>query len=167
MGDLPNESFLKKYADEGAYTDCFYANVPGTVSQTEFVETFYTAWLFRLERYILCVTVLAYSSDRQARKLARSEISRFSAWTVEKQDSSQLLLYDRSRRTRSWLMSKTLTINGQAYTRLYFGSAIIPVINKKNGKPTLGPFFNALLGFHLMYSRALLRTCIAKIPSRQ
>jgi hypothetical protein len=44
----------------------------------------------------------------------------------------------------------------QLSTRLYFGSAVIPVIHKKSGRPTLGFTFRSLLGFHKIYSRVLL-----------
>ena len=41
-------------------------------------------------------------------------------------------------------------------TRLYFGSAVVPVANKSTGKGKMGFAFKALLGFHKLYSRALL-----------
>jgi hypothetical protein len=51
-------------------------------------------------------------------------------------------------------------------TRLYFGSAIVPVIDKSTGQPTLGSPFKLLLGFHRRYSRVLLssaRTRLAEL----
>ena len=75
-------------------------------------------------------------------------------------------------RTRSWLMvSRVPTThevnetqratgaqdaNGSSGTRLYFGSAVVPVMNKSTGKSGMGIVFKALLGFHKLYSRLLL-----------
>jgi hypothetical protein len=42
-------------------------------------------------------------------------------------------------------------------TSLYFGSAVVPVRSPKTGRTRLGPVFSALLGFHKLYSRVLLR----------
>ncbi len=42
-------------------------------------------------------------------------------------------------------------------TRLYFGSAVVPKRDSKTGEPRLGTGFRALLGFHQLYSVALLR----------
>jgi hypothetical protein len=48
-------------------------------------------------------------------------------------------------------------------TRLYFGSAVVPVVDAKSGQPTLGFAFRALLGFHKLYSRVLLRAARARL----
>lgn len=52
------------------YTDCYFVDVPRAVSQAEFVETFYTTRLFKLERFILSTLVLKPSTDLQARQKA-------------------------------------------------------------------------------------------------
>lgn len=41
-------------------------------------------------------------------------------------------------------------------TRLYFGSAVVPVRDRNTGQATLGRTYSALLGFHTLYSRILL-----------
>ena len=58
-------------------------------------------------------------------------------------------------RTRSWLMAVPQG-DGGPVTRLYFGSAVVPVRDRKSGRMRLGLTFTALLGFHKLYSRALL-----------
>ena len=43
-----------------------------------------------------------------------------------------------------------------AQTRLYFGSAVVPVKNTKTGRSSLGLGSHALLWFHKIYSVVLL-----------
>jgi hypothetical protein len=146
---------------DGAYTDCYATDVPGAVSHARYVAAFYTTALFKLERLILKWVVSRPSTDAQAEQLAAGTIDRFAAWHVEARAEHQLLLCDFLGRTRSWLMvvpSET----GDA-TRLYFGSAVVPVQNARTGKPTLGPVYRALLGFHKIYSQALLRAAKARL----
>ena len=59
-------------------------------------------------------------------------------------------------RTRSWLMVAGAQSGGLDETRLYFGSAVVPVVSAISGTRTLGVGFRLLLGFHKLYSRALL-----------
>jgi hypothetical protein len=60
-------------------------------------------------------------------------------------------------RTRSWLMVVAAAdSHGHEGTYLYFGSAVVPVLSARSGKRTLGLVFRLLLGFHKLYSRALL-----------
>jgi hypothetical protein len=154
---LPAGALLGRYRDIGAYTDCYGVTVPGDVAHARFVEAFYTTWLFKLERAVL-VLVGKPSTDAQARALAHGEAEAFAAWRVEARAPAQLLLCDYRRRTRSWLMREAVE-NG---TRLYFGSAVVPVVDK-DGRRSLGFAFRALLGFHRIYSRALLRAAIARL----
>src|SRR4051812_28810807 len=93
----------------------------------EFVEAFYTTAVFKLERLLLRVFAARPSTDGQAGKLARGELSSFAAWSVEGRAPDQLLLSDFSGRTRSWLMVSASDEPGLACTRLYFGSAVVPV----------------------------------------
>jgi hypothetical protein len=46
---------------------------------------------------------------------------------------------------------------------LYFGSAVVPVKNRKTSKVELGLIFRALLGFHKIYSVVLLRAARARV----
>ena len=50
---VPADSFLGAYAAKGAFTDCYAASVPGSVSLSEFVLAFYTTPLFKVERWLL------------------------------------------------------------------------------------------------------------------
>ena len=155
--DLPDGALLGRYAINGGYTDCYATNVSAAVSQAQYVSAFYTTPLFKLERVILKVALSMPSTDAQARQLADDAINAFAAWRVEDRTENQLLLTDFRGRTRSWLMVAPTTVEGGAGTRLYFGSAVVPVKNAGNGKPAVGLGFRLLLGFHQLYSMALLR----------
>ncbi len=100
------------------------------------------------------------STDTEARQLAQGAIDYFAAWRIESRSDNQILMCDFRDRTRSWLMVCPLTSDGHTKTRLLFGSAVTPVRNPKTEKMALGFGFRALLGFHKIYSRALL--CSAK-----
>lgn len=150
--ELPNEALLYRYAEKGAYTDCFATDVAAGVSLAAFVEAFYTSAAFRCERFVLRWVVAKPSSDDDARRLARGESEKFAAWTVEARASDQLLVCDYLSRTRSWLMVEPMAGGG---TRLYFGSAVVPV-GIGSSRARLGFPFNALLPFHKLYARTLL-----------
>jgi hypothetical protein len=161
--DLPTDALLGKYRDGGAYTDCYAVDVNPPVSQAAYVEAFYTSPVFKLERQLLAWFVDRPSTDAEARALAAGQRSAFSAWTVEGQIAQQLLLCDFQNRTRSWLMSAPVDVNGSPGTRLYFGSAVVPVLDRRTGQATMGFVFRALLGFHKLYSRMLLRAAVARL----
>jgi hypothetical protein len=158
---LPSQSLLTRYANAGAYTDCFTTNIARTVSHVEFVEAFYTGRLFKVERFLLRVFISKPSTDLQARQLAAGELNEFAAWRVEARAVDQLLLRAIDGRTRSWLMVSAMPETGG--TRLYFGSAVVPAVNPSTGKPGMGFVFKALLGFHNFYSRALLNAAAARL----
>lgn len=153
---LPSGALLHRYLASGAYADCFVTEVTHPVSHAEFVEAFYTTAVFKLERFILRLVVSRPSTDAQAGQLARGELSSFAAWSVEGRAPDQLLLCDLSGRTRSWLMVAGTESPDLLGTRLYFGSAVIPVRSPRTGRASLGPVFSALLAFHKLYSRVLL-----------
>jgi hypothetical protein len=154
--DLPAGSLLSRYSGSGAYADCYVTEIAGTVSHAEFVEAFYTSAVFKLERLVLRLLVSRPSTDAQARQLAQGELSSFAAWSVEGRAPNQLLLCDFAGRTRSWLMVSAAGSGESANTRLFFGSAVVPVRSKTTGQRSLGFAFRALLGFHTLYSRVLL-----------
>lgn len=164
---LPDGALLHAYRANGAHTDCFAADVVGPVSHEEFVTAFYTTLVFKLERRILKWTVSRSSTDAQAKELASGAIDEFAVWHVEKRCLNQLLLSDFQARTRSWLMVAPLTMDNGPGTRLYFGSAVVPVKNHKTGKAELGLVFRALLGFHKIYSVVLLRAARAQLTARR
>lgn len=157
---LPDDALLQRYRDNGAYTDCYAIDVPGAVTQAQYIEAFYTTWVFKLERAILAAVVAKSSTDAQAAELARSERDDFAAWDVEAREADQLLMRDFQRRTCSWLMSRPIENGG---TRLYFGSAVVPKRDARSGKRSMGLIFAALLGFHKLYSRILLRAVVARL----
>jgi hypothetical protein len=162
--ELPAGSLLLAYRRGGAFADCYVAQVPGAVSHADFVEAFYTSPVFRLERAILRLAGWP-ASDADARELADGCREAFAAWTVEGRAERQLLLADMTGRTRSWLMTAPVDAGpaGAGGTRLYFGSAVVPRRRAPAGPLELGLAFRALLGFHKLYSRALLRAARARI----
>ena len=158
---LPDASLLNRYRlQQGAYTDCYSTDVARSVSHAEFVEAFYTTWVFKLERAILKLAVAKPSTDAQATLLAQGGLDAFSAWTVEDRGQDQLLLCDMHGRTRSWLM--TAPAESGKGTRLYFGSAVVPAKGSESGTD-IGSGFRLLLGFHKIYSRVLLRAAVNRL----
>lgn len=153
--DVPAESLLLRYAGSGGYADCYVAELPVAVSHAQFVEAFYTSTLFKFERFVLRLLVARPSTDVQVKQLASGELGSFAAWAVEARAPNQLLLCDVAGRTRSWLM---VAPGGGVTpsTKLFFGSAVVPARNKATGRTSMGFTFRALLGFHKLYSRALL-----------
>ena len=156
---LPPGALVGRYQGGGGYTDCFTATVPGRVTQAAYVEAFYTTPLFKLERLVLAVLVARPSTDAQARSLAAGETETFAAWTVEAREPDQVLLCDFLGSTRSWLMSAADPASET--TTFWFGSAIVP----RKGAARPGPGFRALVPFHRLYARALLRAAVRGLKS--
>lgn len=162
--DLPTNALLSVYARmEGCYTDCYSAELAMDIDLPDYIDAFYTTPLFKLERLILKLTVARPSTDDEALLLARARIDQFAAWRVEDRTGEQLLMCDMSGRTRSWLMVDTVVSSTRPTTRLYFGSAVVPVVSTRSGNKTLGYGFSALLGFHKLYSRALLSAAKSRL----
>ena len=164
---VPASTMLNTYSIKGAYTDCYRTEVPGRVPFPEFVFAFYTTSLFKLERSILKLTVAKPSTDIQARQLADGSLGQFAAWHVESRSENELLMRDFRGRTRSWLMVIPINITGAAQTRLYFGSAVVPVREPKTGRSSIGTTYQALLGFHKIYSILLLYSAKLSIQQRR
>jgi hypothetical protein len=155
---LPAHALTQAYARDGHYTDCYATTVIGAVSHAQYVEAFYTTWLFKLERWILSWAISRPSTDEQARELAAGTLERFSAWRVEARAENQLLMRDEfTGRTGSWLMAEPLSGGG---TRLYFGSV---VVSERDGR--MGRSFGLMLGFHKLYSRMLLRAARRRLEN--
>ena len=163
---VPANSLLQKYSIDGAYVDCYSTVILGRVYFPEFIFAFYTTSLFKLERVILKFTVSKPSTDDQARQLADGGIETFAAWSVENRNENEILMCDFLKRTRSWLMVVPINIVGGTRTHLYFGTAIVPMQISKTGKPSIGFGFQALLGFHKIYSRLLLYSAKSHISSQ-
>ena len=153
--EIPLISLLRQYKDGPGYADCYVIKVPGTVTQAAYIEAFYTSPLFKIERTLLQYLASKPATDADAKALAGGGATRFSAWRVEAQSSSELLLADFTGRTRSWLMAVPGPLgNDLPGTLLYFGSAVVPLSSQ--GAQSMGWLFHALLGFHRLYSRLLL-----------
>jgi hypothetical protein len=160
---LPPEALLARYVGAGAYTDCYATDLHGFVSHEEYVETFYTGTLFKIERLLLRLFLSKPSTDIQAKQLAAGEAANFAAWRVEDRTTNQLLMCDIGGRTRSWLMVSAASHGSTPTTRLYFGSAVVPTVSRAAGTQSMGFLFRALLGFHKIYSRALLGSARARL----
>jgi hypothetical protein len=156
-GALPAHALLARYAHDGGYADCYTTEVARPVTHAEYVEAFYTGAVFKLERWLLARFAARPSTDEQARRLAAGTLDAFSAWRVEARAADQLLMCDLTGRTRSWLMVEPVAMGRDAaHTRLYFGSAVVPLRDSRTGLRRMGWQFRALLAFHRMYSRVLL-----------
>jgi hypothetical protein len=164
---VPQQALLQNLARAGAYVDCYEADITRAVTHAEFVEAFYTTWLFRLERWILARFCAKPSSDADAALLADARADAFAAWTVEARAPDQVLLCDFTGRTRSWLMTVPTLAGDVAGTQLLFGSAVVPARGTDGDRAGLGLIFAALLGFHKLYSRALLAAARARLQRRR
>jgi hypothetical protein len=158
--ELPSTALLQRHRADGAFTDSYRIVVPGQVAFTDFVAAFYSTPLFRLERALLTLAG-APSNDAQARALGEGRAETFAVWRVEARAEGQLLLVERSGRTRSWLMVEP-EAGGQA-TVLRFGSALLPRPDPATGERRFGWLFTALLGLHDRYSRALLTAAARRV----
>jgi len=162
--ELPHGALLQSQQAAGAFTDCYCVELEAKVTQAAFVRAFYTTRLFRLERLVLAWLARKPSSDGQAGELAHGTRDDFAVWRVEQREPDQLLLVDQTGRTRSWLMTQAQeTRTAPAATRLYFGSALVPRVDRRTGRRSYGPLFAPLLGFHKLYSRALLRAAASSL----
>ena len=159
--ELPDNALLRKYLNGGSYADCYVTEIARPVSHAEYVEAFYTTAVFKLERLLLSWFVARPSTDAQARELASGERNSFAAWSIEAREANQVLLSDLHGRTRSWLMSAPASSNQT--TQLFFGSAVVPTIDRRSGEARMGSTFKALLGFHKLYSRVLLRAAVTRL----
>jgi len=164
---LPLNALLHRYAGSGAYADCYVAEITGTVSHAEFVEAFYTTAVFKLERLILRLLISRPSTDLEARQLAQGNRDSFAAWSVEGRTTDQLLLSDFMGRTKSWLMVVAAQSAEACATRLFFGSAVVPAPRAATGRTGPGFAFRALLGFHKLYSRLLLKSAVSRLCRRR
>lgn len=142
--------------------------MPGTVTQAEFVEAFYTSPLFKIERTLLKYLAGRSATDVDARQLAEGKVESFSAWRVDGRSISELLLADVTGRTRSWLRASPVGAADQgSRTRLYFGSAVVQRQRPGSEQRGMGWLFRALLGFHRLYSRLLLRAASRRVKHGQ
>ena len=143
--DIPPGRLIADYAERaGHFTDCYSCVVPGQVTLADYVAAFYTTPLFRAERFVLRVAARAPSTDAQARAVADGQSERFAIWTVETRRGNELMMAERSGRTKSWL------------------KVVVPV-RSKSGDLVLGPVFDSLKGAHTFYARALLAAAARRV----
>ncbi|MEP2717312.1 hypothetical protein [Pseudophaeobacter sp.] len=166
-GEIPNKGLLGKYAlKDGCYTDCFYIDVPRTIHFVDFASAFFNSPIFRLERRVLAIFLSRPSSNREVDELASGASDRLALWKVEERDDTQMLLSVGDGPIRTWLMSQ----NSEAHsgtTRLFFGSAVLPLAHSSSGKPKIGWAFRASVGLHKLYSRILLWSASRNLSNRQ
>jgi len=157
--EVPSDSLLVTYVGGSHperwrhYTDCFSVTVHRSMTLSQFVQSFYMSRLFKVERWLLAVAAGTRSTDEQARELAESARETFAVWIVGARTENQLLMCDRYGKTRSWFSVQSADGEG---TVLRFGSAVAGGSGPA-GSPRMGWRFRALLGFHRLYSRALLK----------
>lgn len=160
----PADSFLKTYKGGckperwGQYDDCFSVRVDRPVGLAEFVFAFYTTRVFRLERRILWLVIGAASTDAQARGVANGAEQLFAAWRVGARSETQLLMCDRYETTRSWFR----VLPSEGGTTLQFGSAVASA-PARGAEQSTGSGFRLLLGFHVLYSKVLLRAAAKRL----
>ena len=157
--ELPGDALLRKYRGRRLRGLLRHRRrSPGIARRVR--RGLLTTAVFRLERLILSWAVARPSTDLQAGSLPRraGRVCR-----VERRGGMprQLLTADLGGRTRSWLMS--VALEDGAATRLYFGSAVVPVVAPGSGEARMGAAFRALLGFHKVYSRVLLRAAATRL----
>jgi hypothetical protein len=162
----PENTMLARYSIVGSYTDCYVVEIPKCISIDKYIFAFYTTFLFKVERLILKWIVSKHSTDAQVSQLAEGKIENFAAWHVERRSDNEILMCDIAERTRSWLMVEPMGTADDPRTRLYFGSSIVPVRNPKTGEQSLGFVFQALLGFHKVYSLLLLYSAKRRIDNQ-
>jgi hypothetical protein len=155
---VPADALLARHCERvaGAYTDCFVTEIAGEVGLAGFVEAFYASPAFKLELFTVGLLFGKAWSDAMARQVALGEGEDFSAWRVEARTADELLMREIiSDRTKSWLRVEPAADGPEPRTRLYFGTAILPVGVKANGEPRMSVLF-ALVPFHRLYARVLL-----------
>ncbi|RZL37704.1 MAG: hypothetical protein EOP35_07855 [Rubrivivax sp.] len=157
---VPPNSLLGRLAQQrSAFADAYTLSLPRAVSLADFVEAFYTTRLFKVERALISLLGKP-SSDAMARAVARGEGSRIAVWTVEARTADELLMHEDSVATRSWFKVEPGAGGG---TLLWFGSAVVPRRHEPCGAARMGTVFRLLLGFHRLYSRALLAAAARKL----
>lgn len=156
--DLPANALLQRFVDSGDYTDCFRTRIDASVTFASYVEAFYTTKVFRAERFLLKWLVSRPSTDDEAKALANNEVEKFAAWKMLDRADDQLLMMDFRGNTCSWLMLEA----DSEESDLYFGSAVIRNRKTSSGR-RMGWAYRALLGFHRLYSRILLRAARSRL----
>jgi hypothetical protein len=150
--DVPAGTLLRAYADRAdCFTDCYAVDLDHPVEFGTYLCAFYATWVFAPEKALLRIALGRPARDFDVLPLALGEATRFAAWDVEARAKDEVLLVDVSGRTRSWFKVEGV--------RIYFGSAVVPAEPGED----LGWLFNGLLGFHKVYSQALIWAAARKL----
>lgn len=161
-GPLPEDSYLRDYGPKtGSYTDCFYLDVKRDVLLGDYIRAFFNTPIFRLERVILATFLGAGSSRQDVLDLASGAGTKLAAWQMEERSDDQILLAVTDGPVRTWLMVGQ-SPEGKG-TRLYFGSAVVPMATNDQGEPEIGDVYKRFMGFHKLYSRILLKSAARKL----
>jgi hypothetical protein len=152
--------------NQGSFVDCYYIDIPQEVTLDNYIKAFYTTSLFKIERTILSIATFKQAIDMHAVELSRGTSENYSVWTVESRVSNQIMLRDFTGKTRSWLMVQKSKVNEETFTRLYFGSVVMPKAVSKNGQAKFGLLFHVFGKFHQLYSRALLNAAYNQLLSK-
>ncbi|MGA2189189.1 MAG: hypothetical protein ABSH33_11680 [Steroidobacteraceae bacterium] len=162
---VPQDALLTTYAGGACagewrgHADCFSVTVDREVRLADFVFSFYTSPMFRMERLILRGLADAPSSDRDARAVANGFGGSFAIWRVGERTANELLMCDRYERTRSWF--RVIPMDG-GKTRLQFGSALAAAREERRGALRDG-WVRPLFALHVLYSRILLYAAIVRV----
>lgn len=159
---LPSDSLLIRYQESGDFTDCYLIKVSEKVDFQKYVYSFYTSWLFKLERFVLKWIVNKPSTDQEVLLLAKGNSENFAAWSVEDRAENQLLLCDYQGQTRSWL--RVVNLN-EGNTLVYFGSAVISKKDLDGKAIEFSRVFKFIGWFHHLYSKALITCAVKKLLS--
>jgi hypothetical protein len=158
--EVPIGTMLDQCRSANAYVDCYRIELNASARISDYIEAFYSSPVFKIERGILAMVAGKSASDQDAKALATDETRQFSIWKVESRNLSEILLS--TGRTRSWLMVGPSVEPGATGHTLLFGSAVFPGPNQSSG---MGLPFHALLGFHKLYSKALLASAASKLAT--
>lgn len=156
---VPTDSLLRTYRGGphperwDTYVDCFCVDVSARVSLADFVLAFYTSPVFRIERWILRLTIGAPSIDADAKAVAIGTAKTFAARHVGERTNDQLLMCDRYEAARWWFRVAPLDDGG---TLLQFGSGVAVRAKANDEGLTISGGFRFLVWFHVLYSRLLL-----------
>lgn len=156
QGPIPDKALIETYARiKGGHTDCYYVDVPRYVTLSEFIQTFFSSPVFRLERLLLNMSPTGRSTDQDIANLASGTGNTMAVWKVDAREENQLIMSAGNGPIRTWLKVDT-DYPETGKTRLFFGSALAPTRNKNGEQRKLSWVFKVSLGFHGFYSQLLL-----------
>lgn len=156
---LPDGALLEAYERPDCYVDCFSVYCTSAVEHSRWLRAFLDSRVFRLERAVLRTLARADCSEEAAGALVAGQAESFAVWTVEHRTPQELLLRDRSARTRTWWRTQP-----EAHgVRLYFGSALVPKERPEGAGSIDG--WRWSIPLHRVYSRCLVSSACARLQA--